>query len=150
MSCCFQKTFVCFHLKTTRIGPFTSLGPLRNTPEAATVGLLCGCAIVGIAAWFRNKCRMCFRRYSPKVHPVTKSQLLIRISGLGHWSKVRSQWVVSFSGAPSNPRALTSRVTSRRRASLRWSTGMLLVAAWRWSFLSKAHGTNHVLSVHRL
>ena len=25
------------------IGPFTSLGPLRNTPEAATVGLLCDC-----------------------------------------------------------------------------------------------------------
>eukprot|EP00438_Fugacium_kawagutii_P021282 Skav235202 [mRNA] locus=scaffold4495:16402:24522:- [translate_table: standard] len=32
------------------IGPFTSLGPLRNTPEAATVGLLCGCAIVGIVS----------------------------------------------------------------------------------------------------
>jgi len=32
------------------IGPFVSLGPLRNTPEAATVGLLCGCAIVGLAS----------------------------------------------------------------------------------------------------
>ncbi|CAE8620832.1 unnamed protein product [Polarella glacialis] len=32
------------------IGPFVSLGPLRNTPEAATVGLLCGCAIVGIVS----------------------------------------------------------------------------------------------------
>jgi len=32
------------------IGPFTSLGPLRNTPEAATVGLLCGCAVVGIVS----------------------------------------------------------------------------------------------------
>merc|ERR1712146_84865 len=32
------------------IGPFTSLGPLRNTPEAATVGLLCGCAIVGLVS----------------------------------------------------------------------------------------------------
>ncbi|CAK9066847.1 Photosystem I reaction center subunit XI (PSI subunit V) (PSI-L) [Durusdinium trenchii] len=30
------------------IGPFTSLGPLRNTPEAAT-GLLCG-AIVGLVS----------------------------------------------------------------------------------------------------
>jgi len=30
------------------IGPFVSLGPLRNTPEAATVGLLCGIATVGI------------------------------------------------------------------------------------------------------
>jgi len=28
------------------IGPFVSLGPLRNTPEAATVGLLAGCACV--------------------------------------------------------------------------------------------------------
>ena len=36
-----------------RIGPFTSLGPLRNTPEAATVGLLCGCAVVGIASCLR-------------------------------------------------------------------------------------------------
>jgi len=32
------------------IGPFVSLGPLRNTPEAATVGLLCGCAIIGIVS----------------------------------------------------------------------------------------------------
>jgi photosystem I subunit 11 len=32
------------------IGPFTSLGPLRNTPEAATVGLLCGAAVVGIVS----------------------------------------------------------------------------------------------------
>jgi len=32
------------------IGPFVSLGPLRNTPEAATVGLLCGCAVVGIVS----------------------------------------------------------------------------------------------------
>jgi len=32
------------------IGPFVSLGPLRNTPEAATVGLLCGCAIVGLVS----------------------------------------------------------------------------------------------------
>ena len=30
------------------IGPFVSFGPLRNTPEAATVGLLAGCAVVGI------------------------------------------------------------------------------------------------------
>jgi len=32
------------------IGPFVSLGPLRNTPEAATVGLLAGCALVGIVS----------------------------------------------------------------------------------------------------
>jgi len=32
------------------VGPFTALGPLRNTPEAATVGLLCACAIVGIVS----------------------------------------------------------------------------------------------------
>mmetsp|Transcript_6970 Transcript_6970/g.22433 ORF Transcript_6970/g.22433 Transcript_6970/m.22433 type:complete len:373 (-) Transcript_6970:92-1210(-) len=32
------------------IGPFVSLGPLRNTPEAATVGLLAGCAVIGIAS----------------------------------------------------------------------------------------------------
>jgi len=32
------------------IGPFVSLGPLRNTPEAATVGLLAGCAVVGIVS----------------------------------------------------------------------------------------------------
>jgi hypothetical protein len=32
------------------IGPFVSLGPLRNTPEAATVGLLSGCAVVGIVS----------------------------------------------------------------------------------------------------
>jgi len=32
------------------IGPFVSLGPLRSTPEAATVGLLCGCAIIGIVS----------------------------------------------------------------------------------------------------
>jgi len=32
------------------IGPFVSLGPLRNTPEAATVGLLCGIAVVGIVS----------------------------------------------------------------------------------------------------
>jgi len=32
------------------IGPFTSLGPLRNTPEAATVGLLCACAVIGMAS----------------------------------------------------------------------------------------------------
>jgi len=32
------------------IGPFTSAGPLRNTPEAATVGLLCGCAVVGLVS----------------------------------------------------------------------------------------------------
>merc|ERR1719277_766146 len=32
------------------IGPFVSLGPLRNTPEAATVGLLAGCALIGIAS----------------------------------------------------------------------------------------------------
>merc|ERR1719188_889776 len=32
------------------IGPFVSLGPLRNTPEAATVGLLAGCAIIGLVS----------------------------------------------------------------------------------------------------
>lgn len=32
------------------IGPFVSLGPLRNTPEAATVGLLCGIAVIGIVS----------------------------------------------------------------------------------------------------
>lgn len=32
------------------IGPFVSLGPLRATPEAATVGLLCGCAVIGLAS----------------------------------------------------------------------------------------------------
>jgi len=32
------------------IGPFVNLGPLRNTPEAATVGLLAGCALIGIAS----------------------------------------------------------------------------------------------------
>jgi len=32
------------------IGPFVSLGPLRNTPEAATVGLLSGVAVVGIVS----------------------------------------------------------------------------------------------------
>merc|ERR1719333_621395 len=32
------------------IGPFVSLGPLRNTPEAATVGLLAGSAVIGIAS----------------------------------------------------------------------------------------------------
>jgi len=32
------------------IGPFTSLGPLRNTPEAATVGLLAGCACIAAAS----------------------------------------------------------------------------------------------------
>merc|ERR1719379_3242815 len=32
------------------IGPFVSLGPLRNTPEAATVGLLSGCALIGIVS----------------------------------------------------------------------------------------------------
>merc|ERR1719277_2374038 len=32
------------------IGPFVSLGPLRNTPEAATVGLLCGCAVIGLVS----------------------------------------------------------------------------------------------------
>merc|ERR1712222_236364 len=30
------------------IGPFVNLGPLRNTPEAATVGLLAGVALIGI------------------------------------------------------------------------------------------------------
>lgn len=30
------------------IGPFVALGPLRNTPEAATVGLLAGVALIGI------------------------------------------------------------------------------------------------------
>jgi len=32
------------------VGPFTALGPLRNTPEAATVGLLAGIAVVGIVS----------------------------------------------------------------------------------------------------
>merc|ERR1712125_239385 len=32
------------------IGPFTSLGPLRNTPEAATVGLLAGDACIAAAS----------------------------------------------------------------------------------------------------
>lgn len=32
------------------IGPFVALGPLRNTPEAATVGLLAGCALIGIVS----------------------------------------------------------------------------------------------------
>merc|ERR1719495_2243638 len=32
------------------IGPFVSLGPLRNTPEAATIGLLAGCAIIGLVS----------------------------------------------------------------------------------------------------
>merc|ERR550532_2764033 len=32
------------------IGPFVNLGPLRNTPEAATVGLLCGVAVIGIVS----------------------------------------------------------------------------------------------------
>lgn len=32
------------------IGPFVTLGPLRNTPEAATVGLLAGCALIGIVS----------------------------------------------------------------------------------------------------
>jgi len=32
------------------IGPFVSLGPLRNTPEAATVGLVAGCALIGIVS----------------------------------------------------------------------------------------------------
>jgi photosystem I subunit XI len=32
------------------IGPFVSLGPLRNTPEAATVGLLAGVALIGIVS----------------------------------------------------------------------------------------------------
>merc|ERR1712151_1212306 len=32
------------------IGPFVSLGPLRDTPVAATVGLLCGCAIIGLVS----------------------------------------------------------------------------------------------------
>jgi len=32
------------------IGPFVVLGPLRNTPEAATVGLLAGCAVIGIVS----------------------------------------------------------------------------------------------------
>jgi len=32
------------------IGPFVVLGPLRNTPEAATVGLLAGCALIGIVS----------------------------------------------------------------------------------------------------
>jgi photosystem I subunit 11 len=32
------------------IGPFVSLGPLRNTPEAATVGLLSGVALIGLVS----------------------------------------------------------------------------------------------------
>merc|ERR1719215_957035 len=32
------------------IGPFVSPGPLRNTPEAATVGMLSGCALIGIVS----------------------------------------------------------------------------------------------------
>jgi len=32
------------------VGPFTALGPLRNTPEAATVGLLSACAVIGIVS----------------------------------------------------------------------------------------------------
>jgi len=32
------------------IGPFVSLGPLRNTPEAATVGLLAGSALIGLVS----------------------------------------------------------------------------------------------------
>merc|ERR1712232_119916 len=32
------------------IGPFVSLGPLRNTPEAATVGLLAGVAVILMAS----------------------------------------------------------------------------------------------------
>merc|ERR1712045_548168 len=32
------------------IGPFVNLGPLRNTPEAATVGLMGGCAVIGIVS----------------------------------------------------------------------------------------------------
>jgi hypothetical protein len=32
------------------IGPFVSLGPLRNTPEGATAGLLSGAAVVGIVS----------------------------------------------------------------------------------------------------
>jgi hypothetical protein len=32
------------------ICPFVSLGPLRNTPEGATVGLLCGVAVIGIVS----------------------------------------------------------------------------------------------------
>mmetsp|Transcript_12040 Transcript_12040/g.33600 ORF Transcript_12040/g.33600 Transcript_12040/m.33600 type:complete len:361 (-) Transcript_12040:111-1193(-) len=32
------------------IGPFVSLGPLRNTPEAATVGMLSGIAVIIIAS----------------------------------------------------------------------------------------------------
>merc|ERR1712224_167036 len=31
------------------IGPFTSLGQLRDTPEAATVGLLAGVVVIGMA-----------------------------------------------------------------------------------------------------
>ncbi|CAK0794015.1 unnamed protein product, partial [Prorocentrum cordatum] len=33
------------------IGPFVSLGPLRNTPEAATVGMLSGIAVIMIASF---------------------------------------------------------------------------------------------------
>eukprot|EP00403_Amphidinium_massartii_P028869 CAMPEP_0178402792 /NCGR_PEP_ID=MMETSP0689_2-20121128/17030_1 /TAXON_ID=160604 /ORGANISM="Amphidinium massartii, Strain CS-259" /LENGTH=363 /DNA_ID=CAMNT_0020023715 /DNA_START=123 /DNA_END=1214 /DNA_ORIENTATION=+ len=32
------------------VGPFTALGPLRNTPEAATVGVLSAAAIIGIVS----------------------------------------------------------------------------------------------------
>lgn len=32
------------------IGPFINLGPLRDTPEAATVGLVAGVALIGIAS----------------------------------------------------------------------------------------------------
>mmetsp|Transcript_47695 Transcript_47695/g.111242 ORF Transcript_47695/g.111242 Transcript_47695/m.111242 type:complete len:363 (+) Transcript_47695:48-1136(+) len=32
------------------VGPFTSLGPLRNTPEAATVGVLSAAAVIGIVS----------------------------------------------------------------------------------------------------
>jgi len=41
------------------IGPFTAAGPLRATPEAATVGLLSGVSIVGlvtIGAWIQATC----------------------------------------------------------------------------------------------
>merc|ERR1712151_595323 len=33
------------------IGPLVSLGPLRNTPEAATVGMLSGIAVIMIASF---------------------------------------------------------------------------------------------------
>jgi len=32
------------------IGPFVALGPAAPTPQGATIGLLCGCAIIGITA----------------------------------------------------------------------------------------------------